>query len=314
MPHKGFYTQGEVILLRSTATLDAVEKALVGLPVLKRIQGVTSWAFGGPSLILAYRREVNGLVSVDIVDRPWPDHMGSPNEQPEIFGAWAMGHFGPFAYPGGLERAIQQSWSWPEAKAAVGQHRAFIRVRSSYVFGSEADTRVMPDDYSAAPELLFVTKVASKLLAMPEALCYFNPNGERLFPLALVTGLLQRTESEAVLPLELWSNIRLFNLGGQWSLMDTVGMSQLDVPDHEACFQTDAYSLQEVDNFLYNAASYVLQNGPVIGDGDTMDGPGHLRWQGATFENGISDPPREVIRWFPMDRRTRPAGLQGEDT
>jgi Domain of unknown function (DUF4261) len=51
-----------------------------------------------------------------------------------------------------------------------------------------------------------------------------------------------------------------------------------------------------VDNFLRNVALYVLNNGEVINDGDTMEGPGGIRWQADRFENGPRDPPRRVLR------------------
>jgi hypothetical protein len=274
----------------------------------------TSWPFGGPALIVSYRPEVNGLISVDVVDRPWPDQMGDPKADPQVFGAWSMGHFGPFAWPGGLGRAGQHSWGWKEAADVARRHKAFLRVRSSYVFGTRPDAPVMPPGYLPLPELLFVSDVTASLLTPPEALCYFNPNGERLLPLTEVQALLARGKGAGPLPLELWCNIRLFDLGGApaWSFMDTVGMGQLDAPDHEACFQTGAYAAREVDSFLLSAALYVFENGPVVRNGDTMDGPGRIRWQGATFKQGVCVPPREVIRWFPMDQRKRPAGLQGE--
>ena len=43
--------------------------------------------------------------------------------------------------------------------------------------------------------------------------------------------------------------------------MDTVGMSQLDAPDHEAIFQVSAYDAAKVDSFLRKASSYVLERG-----------------------------------------------------
>ena len=309
---KGFYTQGFVILLREAITLDQVASALTGVPILKRVAATECpWAIAGPSLVVGHRPEVNGLVSVDIVNHTWPDHMGDPKNEPEIFAAWAMGHFGPFAYPEGLTRAIQQSWSWGAASQVASQHKAFLRIRSSYGFGAPSDAKVIPSDYRPLPELLFLSDLASSLLGMAEALCYFNPNGERLLPATRVQELIARGKGAGPVPLELWSNIRMFNLGHSpaWTLMDTVGMGQLDAPDHEACFQTDAYSCQEVDNFLFNAAFYVFEHGRVIEDGNTMDGPGGVRWQARTIENGMTAPPREVIRWLPMDDHARPQGL-----
>jgi hypothetical protein len=113
--------------------------------------------------------------------------------------------------------------------------------------------------------------------------------------------------------LELWSNVRLISLEEHepWLVMDTVGMAQLDVFDHEAAFERGRYTPSEVANFLRNASDYVLENGPVIRDGDTMDGPEGIRWQGATFDNPVCDPPREVIRWLPLDQSSPPKSLLG---
>jgi Domain of unknown function (DUF4261) len=118
--------------------------------------------------------------------------------------------------------------------------------------------------------------------------------------------------SARLMPLDLWSNIRLFRLNDtppEWTFMDTVGMSQLDTPDHEACYQADAYEPAEIGNFLRNASSYVVEHGPVIRSGDTMDGPGNVRWQGFRIKEGRMTPPRPVIRWFPEDQRAPPAEM-----
>ena len=91
--------------------------------------------------------------------------------------------------------------------------------------------------------------------------------------------------------------------------MDTIGMSQLDASDQEACFPLDAYKPSEVASFLRNACAYVVQEGPVIRDGDTMDGPHNLTWQGVNLKESRIAPPREVIRWFPLDGWQVPAEL-----
>jgi hypothetical protein len=316
MPHKGLYSQGVAVLLGRCPSLDEVQAALRAFSVVKHIDRGSDWAFGGPGLVLAYRPEVNGYISVDVVDRPWPDSMGNPQDGDGIFGAWATGSFGPFAYPRSLDRASQQAWHWSDAARAVARHEAFVRVRSSYVFGGQRDAPVLPADYKALPELIEVTKVARALLEVSGAVAYFNPNGECLRRPSDIDEFFARHGSGGPLPQELWANVRLINLSDHppWVLMDTVGMWQLDVPDHEACCDGEAYNLSAVANFLRNAAGYVLDNGEVIRDGDTMDGPGEIRWQGATFANGLLEPPRRVMRWFPMDGRRRPAGTQSDST
>ena len=82
-------------------------------------------------------------------------------------------------------------------------------------------------------------------------------------------------------------------------------MGQLDVVDLEACFPS-GYNMQQVDGFLRTCGLYLFQNGEVIKDGDTMDGPGGVHWRGFYLEDGVWDPPRRVLRWFPLDGSEAP--------
>ena len=313
MPHKGFYTQGLAILLREAATLQAIEESLQGFTVVKRSEGSDSWAIAGPSLVVAYRPDINGYVSVDTIEHGWPDDMGDPKADPEVFAAWSMGHFGPGAWPGSLERACQHSWAWPEGRSIPLQHQAFIRIRSSYVFGAEAP--IIPSSYNPLHELEFVTRVAAALLRLPEVLCYFNPNGECVKSASQVVDALSHHASTNQMPLDVWSNVRFFKFEDtkpEWALMDTVGMSQLDASDQEACFPLGAYAPSEVAGFLRDACAYLVQERPMIRDGDTMDGPQNVKWQGVNLKEGRIAPAREVIRWFPLDGREVPAELTKE--
>ncbi|HZV03536.1 MAG TPA: DUF4261 domain-containing protein [Gemmataceae bacterium] len=248
-------------------------------------------------------------MAVDLVDQVWPDHMGDPKKDPITFGAWSMGFFGPFAFPGGLEMASQQCWAWQAGNSVASHHKGFIRIRSSYVYGAGEDAPVMPKDYAAIPELEFVTNVALTLLGLPEALCYFNPNGEVLRDRNGLRESLEFARSADLLPLDIWSNIRLFNIDSDWLLMDTVGNRQLDLPDIEACF-CRGYACRDVDRFLRNVTWYLHQKGEIIEDGDTMDGPGGIRWQAKSYENGLAAPPRRVLGWLPMDEAEVPEKLR----
>ena len=239
MPHKGLFTQGIGILLDREVTLDNVTDCLREYRVVKRLEASQEWPFGGPAVIVSYRPEVNGYVSVDIVNRPWPDDMGDSKTATMLFGAWATGHFGPCTYPGNLKRGALHSWHWPDGKTVPQRHTGFVRVRSSYVFGAaDADSLVMPNDYEPLHELLFVTRIGRALLSLSGAICYFNPNGEVLQTAEGIDVLFDRQTTTGLRPLEAWSNVRLLRLEGHdpWLVMDTVGMSQLDVPDHEAAF------------------------------------------------------------------------------
>ncbi|MFF0826298.1 DUF4261 domain-containing protein [Brevibacillus sp. NPDC003359] len=309
---KGMYSQGVAVLLSTAVPIHKIADMLKDqFEIANVMETFDQWVFSGPSLLIPYRPEVNGYIQVDVVDKPWPDSMGDPAEDTMLFGAWSMGFFGPFTFSDSLERAVQQSWGFPEGRQVASEHKAFIRIRSSFVLGEANDQApILPEDYEALPELMTVTAISESLLKMPEALCFFNPNGECLASAELMQELNQRYEQIQLLPLELWSNVRLFNLPEGWLLMDTVGMQQLDVIDHEAVFNGEAYDPNEVASFLRNISNYLYENGPVINDGDTTDGPGDEIWKCVLLEEGLASPPRDVLRWYPLDGRDKPAGLE----
>src|SRR5262245_53670925 len=220
---KGFFMQGLVVLLRQDVALAELRDRLSGYKVVKEVPAGPDWTFGGPALVVEYRPQVNGFVSIDVVPRRWPDHMGDPQRETTLFGAWTTGHFGPYTFPGGLERAAQQSWRWDGAQEAVAGHQAFLRIRLSYIFGASKDAPVMPKDGNPLDELRFLTGLAREILAHPAALCYFNPNGEVLLPHQELGESADFSAAHDLPPLDLWSNIRLFQVSDTWSLMDCVG-------------------------------------------------------------------------------------------
>jgi hypothetical protein len=309
---KGFFTQSAAVLFEKPPTLDALGAALAPLGVVRAAEPANNGWMGGPGFILPLRPEVNGYVVVDLQTAAWPDAMGDPKTDAMLFGAWATGGFGPFVYPGNLERAKAMSFGWPEGPQVAARHTAFVRIKTSYVLGAAKDAPVMPADCDPVAELSRVLEIAQALLQAPGALAYFNPNGEVLRDAAGVAEDLRFAQENGLPPLGLWSNVRLFAPESQpdWSVMDTVGMEQVNVADHEACFVRGAYEPGEVDNFLRNATLYVLQNGPTINDGDTMDGPGGIQWQAYASADSLAPRVRPTLRWFPIDDSETPDALQ----
>lgn len=311
---KGFVTQGIALLLRQTVTLADIRESLSGFQIVKEVWETSDWEFGGPSLIVEYKPSVNGYISVDVVEHRWPDNMGDPKQDPKLFGAWSMGHFGPYAYPNGLKRAVEQSWSWKGAAQAVAEHNAFIRIRLSYVFGAGDDDPVMPKDCDPVDELLFLTKMVQALLAHPAAICYFNPSGELLMTREMIEEPLRYYAEKNLPAVNAWCNVRLFNIEDsdpKWILMDSVGNWQLDFADIEAAFPSGSFAPEDVGQFIRDFSLYLAEKGMVVKDGDTTDGPGGIRWQARKFDRGLSDPPREVLRWLPIGNFHAPVELIG---
>lgn len=300
---KGFFTQTVVLLTNGQTTLAEVKSALGenGYHIVREAPAQESLAFSGPGLLIEYKPETNGYLSVDIVDQQWPDEMGDPQTDAIIFGAWSMGYFGPFAFPGGLARAAEQAWIWPGGRVVSETHRGFIRLRISYVFGADPNAPVLPDDYDPVDELLFLNGALEQVLRIAGVLCYFNPNGEVLVNAAVLNEVRSACSEQGHLPLALWSNVRFYNLNESLGFMDTVGNGQLNVTDVEAIFPLAEFDPNHVANYLRNVTEYLLGLERELHSGEHIDGPGEtgLSWTTEAIENGINAPPRRVLRLFP---------------
>lgn len=298
---KGLFTASLSVLFEAPPSLDALEESLAGVNIAGRREAAPEnpW-LGGPSLMVPMRPEVNGLVNIDVVDRAWPDRMGDPQKAARLFGAWTLGGFGPFVFPGALERSVQQAVSWPEAAERVPSHQAFVRARVSYVFGRAGDAPVIPEDYDPLFELHFLTDLARRLLTVEGAVAYFAPSGEVVLDRPRLERLLEERAASEIPPLDAWTNVRFFRIGDEdgWALMDTIGNEQLGVPDLEACFPLDQVDPDEVAGWLRDVSLYLVESGPVIEDGHTIDGPGGV-WKAHAKEESLAPAPRATVRWIP---------------
>lgn len=339
---KGLFTQGMCVLLRECVTAERLRDVLGEFEYLGCHESVAD-SDASTTLVYRFADRDDGHLLVTLSDAPWPDDLGDPESSPERFIAWSLGQFGPYAFPGCLRRAGQQSWGWQEGHEAITNHRCHLRFLISYVFGQDeveveideasphgeltfdgdpassdeedeaieltSDVPLLPEDYDPKAELMFVTKAVEAALQMPEAICYFNPAGEVLRDRDGLRRGLNHSWKHELPPIEMWTNVRLFAAEEGWSLMDTVGNSQFDVPDLEAVFVADRYEAVDVEMFLRSASLYMLTSDEDVEDGDTADGPGGLQWRAMVCSDGLSDPPRETVRWFATDDSQPPEAL-----
>jgi hypothetical protein len=316
---KGLFTQGICVLLEHAIDSAQIETALSGFEIVGRHEAT------GPddptcTLVLRFRPEVAGHVLVSLSPKPWPDDMGDPEESAELFVAWSLGQFGPLAFPGCLARACEQSWAWEEGRETPLKHKAHIRILTSYVIGRDEDedqapgvddeeTQLLPEDYDSLAELQFLMRVVSPLMELPGVICYFNPGGEVLRDATGLRQGLNHAWLHDFPPLDMWTNVRLYQATESWSLMDTVGNGQFDLPDMEAIFHADSYKASEVEEFLRNASLFSLREDNDFEEGDTADGPGGVVWMALECDEALADPPRPTIRWVPEDGNEPPGEL-----
>ncbi|MFN8612004.1 MAG: DUF4261 domain-containing protein [Vulcanimicrobiota bacterium] len=292
---KGLFTQGIALLFEQAPNLDRLAEA-VGLTEARRREDTQGWEVSSRGLLFPYRPEVNGWLDLDVVDLPWPDSMGGPQEQPALFAAWSMGHFGPFAWPGALQRAQEQAWDWPDqASQVVGRHGAFVRLRLTYAIGIGPDDPILPEGLDALEELRFLTELLPRLLELPGALAYFNPNADLVLDLEGVRRKLEGALQDDRFALDLWRNIRFFRLSEETSMMDTVGLAQLGLPDLEVTFPSSA-DPDEIAWRLANLAGYMADQGDVLLPGNSVDGPDSQLWWVERVEESELLPPRRLVR------------------
>ena len=311
---KGLFTQGMCVLFRKPVEIAALQKQLKDFLCVGQHESMDD-DDAPQTLVYQYAPESNGHLLVTPANSPWPDDMGDPDESPERFVAWSLGQYSPLAFPGCLERAAEQSWGWEDGGEHVKEHTSHVRLLISYVLGvddvneQDDDLPLLPEEYNPLEELHFLSKAVATLLEMPDAICYFNPGGEVLRDADGLRHGMNYAWSHELPPLDMWTNVRLFRATEKWSLMDTVGNGQFDLPDIEAVYRTEDFEPSDIEGFLRSASLYMLQSEEQVEDGDTAEGPGEINWMAMECIDALSDPPRPTIRWIPENDDSPPAEL-----
>lgn len=291
---KGLFTQTFCMLTDGSTTIDAVRTALQTrkYDITQEKPAEANWQHGGPALVIPYKPEHNGQITIDVVHMPWPDMMGEAKVDPITFEAWSNGHFGPFTARAGLMRAVQNTWAWAAGAAVAASHTGFIRIRLGY-----GDAKRLPDNYDALAELTELNTIVVTLLRVAGVLCYFNPNGEVLRDRETFRAHQKAYKDQ--IPLLLWANVRLFRVNDALVFMDTVGNGQLDLPDVEAFFPKGKYEPADIDDYLRSVTLYLRGRGQLPQTGEEIDGPneGDL-WTIEALPDGGMLPPRRVVRLY----------------
>jgi hypothetical protein len=157
--------------------------------------------------------------------------------------------------PKDLELAILTAWYWPEASQAVDQNRGFAMVALANV----------PLD--PLEKTILLTKLAAALAKTCDSLAVFWPaanlvhNPEAFFDSATVLR-------EDAYPIELWVGFHAEREPDDTVSFFTRGMMNFGLPEIEV--YNSSRDLQFIYEHVYNIAHFLLENGPVIKDGETV--------------------------------------------
>jgi hypothetical protein len=293
------FLQTGVVLFGRLVSLDAVASALAAdFPVVRRHvrEAEAGYWLGGEGTVLVASGPPGASVAIEVFHRPWPDAMGDPEDDAELFGAWSLRQFGLTTFPYALARAAAQ----PTAPCA--EHVAFVRLSLSYVSGGRDDDA---DDDGAYPperdvplELSALAALATRVCELPGALAWFAPNGEVL--MAVETAQKKLRQQAAGDPVnELWVSTRVVPAGNHL-LVETVGMGALGLRpmaayDHQVLLPDLGLEMELVVRFLREVSGAARLLGSEQVPRDSLLGPGG-RWAPEQAESD-NPPPREVVRW-----------------
>lgn len=268
---------------------------------IKADEDTSEWPeMQGAGLTLATDFENGASCWVDICEFPWPDDLGVTGDPTLVTGAHMMGAFGPFAHPGAFERSLQAP-GYQSAAPEARNHRAFVRFRVSNLIpaSEEASEASFASLKNAIPawEIAWLLRVAASLHGMPTALAYFNPASELLLSLQGLAGILSFAFEHKTYPVEAVCRVRGCKVDEEWSLVDSVGMEQLGLRDHEFAWADAEVTRQEQVEFLINLLHYEIDHSAPMMSGHTTDGPHDKLWRAEERETSCMVPPRKVLHW-----------------
>jgi hypothetical protein len=188
------------------------------------------------------------------------------------------------------ESFINSAWWWPDAKDAVSNRK------------SHAIINVMGVADPSARYALLANMTAAVIETTPGAIGVIWDAADALWPadtfMSVVNGM------DGALPLPLMTSVKVSvdtdfpkpDGGPAWLGM-TYGLRQFDMMEIETRGWDD--DPQSMIDTLLGLSAYLLEKGPVIGDGDTVDGPAtngrpsklQIKHQASTLEPG-----RTVLR------------------
>jgi hypothetical protein len=185
-----------------------------------------------------------------------------------------------------LTAALDQTWDWDEARAAVAGHRVSVVV-------SDLIAAALP--YKERLEL-FQGVLLGVLEVVPTMAILWRPCGRLVSPTAYRRS---HRDGKSRDPLFGPLNVRMFPPEDDGEvLMDTLGLSALGLPDLQVRFERR--DPNAVAGLLHGAARYVYEKGDVLDDGHTLPAPGGGQelWECRRAE-AAAPPARQVVEIAP---------------
>jgi hypothetical protein len=176
--------------------------------------------------------------------------------------------------PATAQGALEQTWNWPAAGSALPQAKYSVTL---------TDMLARPLDPRRRWELVRGALAALLAVAPPVAV-HWTPAQKLVDPLSDL--------DDPLLPV----NARLFRVEGRTHgecVMDTVGLHLFGLTDLQCHFV--GLDPGDVAAYLLDISAFLLENGPVIEDGQKVAGVGRDEQWTCVREEALVGPPRPVL-------------------
>lgn len=190
---------------------------------------------------------------------------------------------------------VDAAWWWPEGEEMMLQNQAHLLVSSTWDKSSRIDAHLK--------HTVVVREFVEQLPAIAVAW------GSVIVSANQFAGEFHKFQTENVLPVRLWVLIQMSGDGAGGTIVSTLGMESFGVREIEA----NSAPMEPKDALLFvnNLAGYLLSNGPVINDGDTVGGSEDERIKvrfAPSFREGHGE-----VYLLDFERKDGPDPLQPDD-
>ncbi|MCB1528092.1 MAG: DUF4261 domain-containing protein [Hyphomicrobiaceae bacterium] len=151
---------------------------------------------------------------------------------------------------------VDSAWWWPEAADVMRENQAHLIVSSTWEHSSRLDAHVK--------HTLVVREFVDQLPAISVSW------GNVLVSADQFAGEFHKFQTDKALPVRLWVLIQLSGDGEGGTVASTLGMDAFGLMEIEA--NSAPMEPQDALLFVNNLAAYLISNGPVVNDGDTVGG------------------------------------------
>lgn len=188
----------------------------------------------------------------------------------------------PLPIPEGeAERYAEGNVLWPDGEAEVAEHTSHVIV-----------TNICGGEQSALDSAIEVSRLALVALELFNGLGVYWGNGNVCHSRSIFEGFCEDM-SEHHVPVAMWLRLQPVAISEGEIGLYTLGMQQFGLMDLEV--ERCRLPLGELVQFVSGVAQYLVQNGPVIKDGDTVGGSETERIK-VHHRPSLSQPPRPVYK------------------